>query len=647
MTTNDGSRAKGTITAAPGAGSGVGTNRRHRLLRFARIAAVAFSIAVSALVGSRAVAGAAPSDHGIDYLDPGDLPQESRVGLADESTTPSTTSSLAAAASDGDLVTYTSFAGVAHSLRRVSGKYTFLLMTDAALARATLGGARELVDRFDLLYAHLRELIGAEPAGNGLLSIAFVPTCGGGCGYLGVKGIELDPGTLDPTSAFGADAAYRYGVHEMTHNYDLYSRYFMYGPDAGHSWTDFMNNYIEVYDRGGIDGLSPAEVMRRALGVVYLPYVRFPGRTWERCVRDDACDPARELGQHAVGGVALRIADAHRPTTATKAMRRIRGAIAARSLVPAAMSVLEKNDLLVEALSFGAGKDLSCFFDQLAWPVSPQLRQTLDQRFPSNPSCRDADGDGFTAYRGDCNDADATIGPEANEVANGRDDDCNGTIDDVTVEERGDFPGTRSGALVVRAPARLHGTIVSANDSDTFAIELREPATVTFTIESMSDFAGWLFLYDGGGWREYGYAGAGGRATFAETLPAGRWEFAVQLNVNSHPGAYRASVELATPWLRTFTLPGAGRNVDGSFTLVAPPLASLPISVKATKVRFWVSGVGFVGKARVGSRTESATLRWTPPAGFDASTARYRVQFLKGRTPTTPVSAAAPLGHLS
>jgi putative metal-binding protein len=46
------------------------------------------------------------------------------------------------------------------------------------------------------------------------------------------------------------------------------------------------------------------------------------------------------------------------------------------------------------------------------------------------PPCVDADGDGYCASQGDCNDADPTVHPGAAEVCNdGKDNDCNGLVD--------------------------------------------------------------------------------------------------------------------------------------------------------------------------------------------------------------------------
>ncbi len=45
-------------------------------------------------------------------------------------------------------------------------------------------------------------------------------------------------------------------------------------------------------------------------------------------------------------------------------------------------------------------------------------------------ACPDADGDGATTCDGDCNDADPAVLPGADEACNGRDDDCDGLVDE-------------------------------------------------------------------------------------------------------------------------------------------------------------------------------------------------------------------------
>ncbi len=51
---------------------------------------------------------------------------------------------------------------------------------------------------------------------------------------------------------------------------------------------------------------------------------------------------------------------------------------------------------------------------------------------PSTEPNSDNDGDGFTPSNGDCDDGNADVNPDAQEVENGFDDDCNGIIDEGT-----------------------------------------------------------------------------------------------------------------------------------------------------------------------------------------------------------------------
>jgi hypothetical protein len=188
-----------------------------------------------------------------------------------------------------------------------------------------------------------------------------VHTCGGGCGFVGAKGIEIGPEFLNPASwgpdgVYGGSGPYVYIVHEMTHNFDRYSGYIMFGPDSAHSWTDFMNFYIGVYDRFGTVTVSPELLLQSAIDNYFRPYLLYPGSTWEICIRDNLCDPARNMQQHAQGGVVLRVAQLHGQMSEAQAMTYLQDAITTRGLNPPSMTVLEKNDLLIESLSHGGGQ---------------------------------------------------------------------------------------------------------------------------------------------------------------------------------------------------------------------------------------------------------------------------------------------------
>lgn len=83
----------------------------------------------------------------------------------------------------------------------------------------------------------------------------------------------------------------------------------------------------------------------------------------------------------------------------------------------------------------------------------------------------DADGDGFGSTSGmsmigcpplagfattfdDCNDRDAAVHPGAAELANGRDDDCNGKVDDLSAGPAEPAPGGMAGSTGLGAPTR-------------------------------------------------------------------------------------------------------------------------------------------------------------------------------------------------
>ncbi len=88
----------------------------------------------------------------------------------------------------------------------------------------------------------------------------------------------------------------------------------------------------------------------------------------------------------------------------------------------------------------------------------------------------DADRDGYSIIAGkDCNDNDAAIFPRAREVCNGKDDNCNGRIDDglpqnqyfldMDKDNYGGPAGVRACSLQV-AQANALGIIISANGGD-------------------------------------------------------------------------------------------------------------------------------------------------------------------------------------
>ena len=92
----------------------------------------------------------------------------------------------------------------------------------------------------------------------------------------------------------------------------------------------------------------------------------------------------------------------------------------------------------------------------------PDIRQGEKERFIDNPQA-DHDEDGYTEEQGDCNDRDELIHPEAIEICDGLDNDCNGEIDDNPSDiltfyrdEDGDGFGREANPFVLHQSRRIY-----------------------------------------------------------------------------------------------------------------------------------------------------------------------------------------------
>jgi len=98
----------------------------------------------------------------------------------------------------------------------------------------------------------------------------------------------------------------------------------------------------------------------------------------------------------------------------------------------------------------------------------------------------DADGDGFTEAAGDCDDADARVHPDADDVCDGLDNDCNGTVDDILPPdawEPNDLVAPSLGDLTDVPETLLYGYLHPATDVDRFRFYVEDEALGYFDIE--------------------------------------------------------------------------------------------------------------------------------------------------------------------
>ena len=243
-----------------------------------------FTIGAVAFLWSSAVqANTTPT--GRDYLLPSQVKSKSagQTFSIESSGYSSKTSSTA---------NYKAFDGSAYQLVENRGRYVNVLLPSSVENGPffTADHIEEMVDRLDLLYVLYSELMQSQPAGDGLVNIAFVPqTCGMGCGLVGARGFEIlsDPRNYEAIiHELDAGRLEKVLLHEMAHNFDTHSTYLHYLPDHAHAWTDMFEFFAPFrYSRAGSHGAAPDDLYNSPVSSVWKE-ICHPGR----CQLATLCD---------------------------------------------------------------------------------------------------------------------------------------------------------------------------------------------------------------------------------------------------------------------------------------------------------------------------------------------------------------------
>lgn len=437
--------------------------------------------------------GAISSQQDHDYMLPADV--KGGYVVSPSHTELTRTKSSHPSAKQSTSVSYQAFSGNTHDLLEHTGRYVRLLLP--AEAPFTPDHTEELIDQLDMQYVLYTELMHAEPYGGGLLNVAFLPeTCGYGCGLLGFKGIEILSDPLNYENIIRELDAGRLGailVHEMVHNFDRYSKYLHYLPDHPHAWTDFFEFFAPYrFARTSRNNEVPDDAFDTSVRAVWKDYVTNDAANWQTCVKDQACGDTGLTANNLWAMLYYRIENLHGVEAVIGSFEFLAD-YAATHLE--SFSADEKEGLRILSLAVGAGSNISCYMDSLKWPVAPDVRAELQKRFGSaGPQCRDADGDGFNAVTGDCDDNDPARHILAPEIpGNGLDDDCDERIDEATLVEvtSNKHPDNYVNVAQATLPFEVDTRIVDSEEYDTFQFPLGETSRARVTLCSEGDFKGW------------------------------------------------------------------------------------------------------------------------------------------------------------
>ena len=506
------------------------------------------------------------------------------------------------------IVQYQSFSfGTIFTLHAFSGKYVSYLLPESQIGVDGLSRdeIRELVDLTDVMYAHMMEIVGGEPSGEGLLTIAMInPGYDFGAkGWVGKKGVEMYQGYgVRYRSDFLAGCVPNPVVHEMSHNFDLYNAYISHDGNNVHAWTGFLIPYAQYYSQAGASWhgkvVSPQTLLDQAVDIDLDPWDT-AGTTvsWNACVKFGSGCADREIyANETWAGIFLRYARLHGASAVKRALRYVSIYKAAHSTPPATAE--EKNDVLVSAFAAGAEANVACEVNSWNWPLSAEAQAQMAITFPNqNPLCGDLDNDTYSPARGDHNDFSSAIRPGALETLNGLDDDCDAHVDDMLFRELDDVSADVNSAQHVSVPGHIIGHTATAEDSDSYQIQIDAPRSLNIWAKGMGkSFSGWF---------ELRYAGDPD-TTAPVYLP---YEIV---------GATVVSFDRAGAWILTVR-PWTGANesyelflgkidqlVSPQLQIIAPPkLNTIVVSVTTqdsfkeltpTSARLWVEGLGFVAE---------------------------------------------------
>lgn len=553
----------------------------------------------------------------------------------------------------GDQVTYTTFSGPTQTFaaKRYDGRYITLLIpvTHPREAEVTEDRLRVLVDRLDLLYMAYRDLLGweptkfADPLGKQVFAVLpNEPSNFYGLAFVPGDSSEYSNAVLGER-ALDDDILSNVWVHELAHNFDPVGQW-DYGPDSAHEWTTILQTWFARrqahMDEVGRTTWEAFEASLLTGGWKDYRDNRNPAITWQLCAatapRPNECVSANAY--YLTGSLMVELA---KHITGAQMADWMRRALAAQTAGATFTGAEARSDFMLAMLAEATRTDTRCIATRFRWYQGAGLASAA-QYNTLFPGCLDSDNDGAKRFD-DCDDANAAVNPGASELADGRDNDCDGQIDETAVAESsvagGDF-GDNSGVAtpVGAAPILISGSFAerpagSALDVDHVRLASTiGPVTLRVCATGSPVFVGGIST-SGVGWGPLASAVSGGCGTTTHTFETWRGFWVDRGSNNTLSGSY--TLEITVPPGNAWPRPAAVkliRATDGSVDAVIDP-ANVQGGLAGAELRWYQTGQGerARGPASDGASLQAPAL--TAAAFNDRRPVQLRAQLWRNGLP--------------
>lgn len=369
------------------------------------------------------------------------------------------------------------------------GKYYELWLQKDHPNPPTKAILQEALAHGDFLHEKYSEMFGwdlrTKNRAQRIVLCGDVQGAGGGSGGMFDNTIRTNPDTGGVSADF-----WWVMLHEFMHQWDMRGGIHMSGPEHAHALTS-SQEYLAytltdtprlVQGRRFIP-VSPEFNDLHIERIMYHRYLNDENFDWSSLYNDEIMD--MEYGTHPLpenkeymqimGGVLMAFYRMHGPEGLRAYYQQIDVFLLEnpewnRGISTVELSNEQRTENMLLAMARAVRFDVSDYYDAWKFPVSEAMRTRLSQ-YPKSPMITDFDQDGYSRLQGDINDCDSTVFPGSQELADSKDNNANGLIDETVIDERisGDVTEVSS-----ELPLVIKGKIADLNDIDVYRFTVPE-----------------------------------------------------------------------------------------------------------------------------------------------------------------------------